>query len=390
MLHKLEDQRRVLERIADSEEVRRTIEACIDDVGGASNLDAIRIAESIAAARYWECWSDVEVRFPRAELTAVPQHWLRFGTRASAIANGPRLAVNPANAVLNCLYRLLEVETRLALFVAGLDPGIGIVHLDQRGRDSLALDAMEAARPQVDAFALDLFEGHVFTRTDFTELATGHCRIGPDLARTLADTMPRWATAIGPVVEEIAKMLLEASGSTERLPTRLSQTNRSRGREGIRREERRQPRPPKVRLATACERCGAPTAKVGRRLCGPCLAADQAKRAQRFARAGRDALLRLRAEGRDPAAAPEVRAKMHATKERTHALDRAWNAEHREKPDPDIFFRDVLPRIQGVPLRRLAEVTGLSFTHCGQIRRGLKVPHPRHWEALRALGLDSE
>jgi hypothetical protein len=29
--------------------------------------------------------------------------------------------------------------------------------------------------------------------------------------------------------------------------------------------------------------------------------------------------------------------------------------------------------------------TGLSRTYCGMIRRGVRVPHPRHWEALRDL-----
>jgi hypothetical protein len=29
--------------------------------------------------------------------------------------------------------------------------------------------------------------------------------------------------------------------------------------------------------------------------------------------------------------------------------------------------------------------TGLSRTYCGMIRRGVRVPHQRHWEALREL-----
>jgi CRISPR/Cas system-associated endonuclease Cas1 len=39
-----------------------------------------------------------------------------------------------------------------------------VLHADQRNRDSLALDAMEPVRGNVDAFLLDLLEDRVFTR----------------------------------------------------------------------------------------------------------------------------------------------------------------------------------------------------------------------------------
>ena len=64
---------------------------------------------------------------------------------------------------------------------------------------------------------------------------------------------------------------------------------------------------------------------------------------------------------------------------------RAWD-EGNERPDPEFFVRDILPELQGIPLRKLAEATGLSVQDCGLIRRGLRVPHPRHWEALGAFG----
>jgi CRISPR-associated protein Cas1 len=60
--------------------------------------------------------------------------------------------------MLNYLYALLEAETTIACHAVGLDPTIGIVHADNRGRDSLALDLMETARPKVDAYVLDLLQ----------------------------------------------------------------------------------------------------------------------------------------------------------------------------------------------------------------------------------------
>jgi hypothetical protein len=64
--------------------------------------------------------------------------------RGSLLTSSPRLAIKPANAILNYLYAILEAETRLACLTLGLDPGLGIVHADHRDRDSFALDLMEA------------------------------------------------------------------------------------------------------------------------------------------------------------------------------------------------------------------------------------------------------
>ena len=38
--------------------------------------------------------------------------------------------MNPANAMLNYLYAVLESEARLAIAALGLDPGLGFWHVD--------------------------------------------------------------------------------------------------------------------------------------------------------------------------------------------------------------------------------------------------------------------
>ena len=91
--------------------------------------------------------------FPRKDHSRVPAHWRVFGTRVSPLTGSPRLAANPANAILNYLYSLLESESRLAAAALGLDPGMGVLHVDtfflhQGARDSLACDLMEPVRPQ--------------------------------------------------------------------------------------------------------------------------------------------------------------------------------------------------------------------------------------------------
>lgn len=48
-------------------------------------------------------------------------------------------------------------------------------------------------------------------------------------------------------------------------------------------------------------------------------------------------------------------------------------------------FYEVAPKLDGFSLRDIAAATGLSLAACSRIRAGAKVPHPRHWDALREL-----
>src|SRR5262249_50804681 len=144
------------------------------------------------AAVYWrDLWSAVPVEFVRRDTGKVPDHWKVFGSRQSALArvSSPRRATNPANAWLNYLYALGEAEARLALLAVGLDPGLGFLHVDQRARDSAALDVLEAIRPDIDAYVLRLIRRRTWSRRDFAELRDGTCRILPPLTHELAETM---------------------------------------------------------------------------------------------------------------------------------------------------------------------------------------------------------
>src|SRR5205823_9999622 len=141
--------------------------------------------------------------------TRLPAHWSRFGQRHSPLTKSPRVAANPANAVLNYLYSLLEAETILACHAVGLDPGVGIFHTDRRDRASLALDAMESVRPVVDAYVLALLTQRTLAARDFVETRQGSCRLAPRMAAELAETVPAWRTQVAPVVERVAYMFTE-------------------------------------------------------------------------------------------------------------------------------------------------------------------------------------
>ena len=132
------------------------------------------------------------------------------------------MATNPANAILNYLYALLEAETIFACHALGLDPGLGIFHADREGRASLALDLMEACRPAVDAYLLALLTQRTLSAREFVETREGACRITPRLAEQLAETCEVWRSHVAPVVEWTANTL--AKHARSRVPTRAPLT----------------------------------------------------------------------------------------------------------------------------------------------------------------------
>jgi CRISPR-associated endonuclease Cas1 len=100
------------------------------ELPAAASLDRVRLLEAQAASAYWSVWQTLGATFPRKDLARVPEHWRKFGARKSPLTGSARHAANPANAILNYLYALLESEARLAASGVGLDPGLGFLHLD--------------------------------------------------------------------------------------------------------------------------------------------------------------------------------------------------------------------------------------------------------------------
>lgn len=352
----------------------------------ATDRDAIRFAEAAAASAYWEAWSPLPVRFAKRDEARVPTHWRTFGSRTSPLTGGPRLAGNPANALLNYLYALLEGEATIAARVVGLDPGLGVLHADQLNRDSLAADLMEPVRPLVDRYILELLTTHVLAAEDFFETRQGVCRVTPPLARELAATLPRWRVAVGRVAEVVAQRLAAGGGEAGPLPTPISGRNRSVGRGAPGRPKRAHGA---AVIGRRCSWCGGPT-EGGRRTCSEAcreaIRRDQDKTA--FYGAGVASLRRLRESGVEPLTAG-ARAQLARRQTDRQREENAWNAEHPQRADREAFRREVLPGIQGVPLRELARRTGLSVPYCARIRRGEEVPHERWWTQLTAAEVDA-
>jgi hypothetical protein len=89
----------------------------------------------------------------------------------------------------------------------------------------------------------------------------------------------------------------------------------------------------------------------------------------------------------DGAEAKAPAAQAASNVERKHKA-REWDERYGKLTDLSAFQREILPLIQGVPLSRLQRATGLSLRYVSLIRRGAKIPHPRHWQRLRNAAED--
>ena len=186
------------------------------------------------------------------------------------LANGPRTATNPPNAILNYLYALLEAETILACQQIGLDPGLGIFHTDQRDRASLALDAMEAVaasrgrlRPGAAHTAYALGSG---LRRD----PPGRLPAHPDSHRTAHRDDHRLAEQIAPIVERIAHILEAADASRTADATPLTRANNLAAWDKRSPDRRRRAARHALALPDSCRDCGSPAADRRHRYCEDC------------------------------------------------------------------------------------------------------------------------
>ena len=172
----------------------------------------------------------VPVGFARRDIVRVRACWQTFGRRTSPLTNSPRRASTPGNALLNYLYAVLEAETRIALLTVGLDPGIGFLNADQPSRDSLALDEMEAIRPEVDCWRYRWLQKVQLAARDFVETRDGTVCVMPRLTTQLTGTANVWARHVAPIAERIARRLAKPGSQ---LPTPLTERKRHEGRKPV-------------------------------------------------------------------------------------------------------------------------------------------------------------
>ena len=348
-----------------------------EELNSAEHQKSISVIEAHAAGYYWAAYRTLPVNFPRKDESRIPEHWRSFGNRASALTGSPRRAVNPPNAILNYLYSLLEAESRLALAVVGLDPGIGILHVDAPNRDSLACDLMEPLRAQVDSFLVRWLTTGTLKREWFIEQADGACRLTGSFTAYLSETAPTWARAVAPIAEWIAHTLWSGIRKPKcelNLATRLTQRKRSEARGNEHLPHNESP----IRPANVCQGCGAPT-KRGRS-CPKC-----------GREISREKLIEVAKIGRIFGHSPESRKKQSETQRRHELAKREWRSMPKLPwPLEQTYIEEIQPRLPSVTIAKIALTLGISEPYAAKVRAGRYRPHPRHWQALAKLvGVDS-
>jgi CRISPR-associated endonuclease Cas1 len=342
------------------------------EIPSADSITTIRLIESQAARAYWSAWSALPITFPKSDLIRVPDHWCSFGARVSPLTGSPRLASNPPNAILNYLYSVLESESRLAAAALGLDPGLGVLHVDTSARDSLACDLMEPVRPLVDAYMLEWITKQPLRREWLFEKSDGNCRLSGSFAVRLSETARTWGRAVAPIAEWVAR----AFWSTIRRPdtpltTRLTHANK--------RKAKGMAVPVSTSTPTAkpenvCLGCGKPVASASTR-CASC-----------SVEISRDRLLEVSRQGRIASKSPVSRARVAVTQHRQQTA--RWNWKPSSQPDwltDEVYLKQIQPRLVTLSLSKIASEIGVSVPYASDIRKGRRRPHPRHWQALGRL-----
>lgn len=369
---KLAGQAQVAEDKLHDSRTAQTISAFHAELATAATPESIRLIESQAGAAYWCAWHTLPINFPKNDMRRVPNHWRTFGTRISPLSGSPRSAANPANAILNYLYAILESEARLAAAALGLDPGLGVLHADKPNRDSLALDLMEPVRPQVDAFLLDWITREPLRREWFFEQRDGTCRLMGSFAVRLSETARTWRRAVAPFAEWVARAFWSAGSKAARhfVPaTRLTQRHRREAKGGLSLPTNRAPRPQHL-----CPVCGT-SIEAGKTYCAVCAIT-----------VSREKLIELAESGRIAAQSPEARARRAETKRRHDVARRSWLPSTQPAwPNDETYLGKIQPRLAGIMNTAIASALGVSMPYAADIRAGRRRPHPRHWQALAEL-----
>jgi hypothetical protein len=107
----------------------------------------VRTFEGQAAGLYFAAWKGYPLQWRKGARRYVPPHWQTIREGHSPLSDSACRAVDPANAIPNYAYSVLEGQCRQALAAEGFDLGCGFLHADQQYRDSLVYDLMELFRP---------------------------------------------------------------------------------------------------------------------------------------------------------------------------------------------------------------------------------------------------
>ena len=378
MKKKLNGQARLVRRIFGDEKTAELIEEMSSALEEISSLEEIRPLEAAAASLYWQSWSGRSETVPlflSRDRKRVPPHWQRFEGRRSVLASmsSNRKAERPTNAILNYLYSLLEVEATIACQALGLDPGLGLMHSDVKGRESFVLDLLEPLRPLVDSYVLELLATRTFKKGDFLETPDGHCRLLAPLTHELAESLSLWAKEIAPIAEYVAHLYGKSLGGKYVAATPLTR-DRTKAAQAVAKARRQsaagtlfdsvasqKPTTERIVKSSSCIQCGAVVSNSRHVRCAACIEADPQQTTEARSRRGA------------------------AIASRKKAL-KVWEESHPDIPyDPDYFRREILPGLATIKLTEIMKTAGISKSFASRVRSGHFEPHVSTWGDLAGL-----
>jgi len=186
--------------------------------------------------------------------------------------------------------------------------------------------------------------------------------------------MPAWARSLAPVAENVVHVLGKAMDGKYQAATLLTR-RRTRDAQAIvkaRKQALRQvassttvhqrsSSEPAVLPLWSCPDCGEAVTNPRHVRCDACIAAD-------------------------PRQTPAVRGRRGAAIAARKRALAEWEQANGEAPyDPEMFRRDVLPRLATVKLSEIMDATGMSKGFASQVRAGKFQPHVSTWQALGGL-----
>jgi CRISPR-associated endonuclease Cas1 len=261
------------------------IQVCTNELASSESLDGFLSLEGRAAQAYWRFLVGRPLPWPEWALKRIPEHWRVIGPRESGGRNRVRDARDPFNAVLNYSYTLLEIESRVACAAHGLDPDLGLLHVDDRLRESFVFDLLEPLRAKVDVWVLELISKKGLRPYMFHELRDGVVRLDPDLAKLLAESlMPKMR---GPAMELASQYVTQLR--KVKLPYRLQRYG----------GQAAKPQAVPI-VATNCAYCKQPLHKKGLKFCGRQCYLRHSVEIRQPIKLANTRLAEMRAQGLDP------------------------------------------------------------------------------------------
>jgi CRISPR/Cas system-associated endonuclease Cas1 len=146
------------------------LERLVKAVSRQKNIETLRGIEGSGAAGYFAALSSV------------------FQTAWSFSERNRRPPRDPINALLSFGYTLLLGSVTTAVILVGLDPCVGFIHPEYRGRPSLPLDMMEEFRsPIIDRMVISSCNQGIFKANNFERTEDGGVLMNAAARKTLLE-----------------------------------------------------------------------------------------------------------------------------------------------------------------------------------------------------------